>query len=365
MHLVGGNGGIAWFTLIWPAPDVINNFVPTFAYDNPANAGLVPGLDAAHPLFARKIGARLLWDGTGKHPQPTVFVAGSNQTHTSSPQTTILSTGTDVIAAGTVIQSGLTASLPVLVFKAGLRFGPATGAPAPAVVSSIDGAIGALRGVAPISAALEADLRPLPVTLTGWGIDASTPQVVADLARTLLFTANVFRHGLVSTVLMPAFNDDPHGAFAGGDAIAAARADQLARVLDGFYTELALHTEPNASANGTPLSLADNVLLLVSGDTPKNSFNRNGWSDGTVGSANLLYVRSNGFLKPGWFGRISVNGRSNFDPTTGVADTTTLAGVSTTAAQLGILDAMTRGNVAAVTALSPAPFAGVIASTPP
>ena len=76
-------------------------------------------------------------------------------------------------------------------------------------------------------------------------------------------------------------------------------------------------------------------------------------------------MRSNSFLKPGWFGRISVNGRSNFDPATGVADTTTLAGVSTTAAPLGIFDAMTRGKVAAVTALSPAAFAGVVATTHP
>jgi hypothetical protein len=169
----------------------------------------------------------------------------------------------------------------------------------------------------------------------------------------------------ISTVLMPAFNDDPHGAFAGGDAQPAMRADSLARILDGFYAELAAHPEPKCSPVGTPLSLADNVVTIVSGDTPKTPFNRNGWGDGTPGNSNLVYVRSNGYLKPGWFGDLNAtNGRVNFDPATG-AQFAAANAVSTTAAQLGILFAITRGNVAAVSAASTAPYAGVVATTLP
>jgi hypothetical protein len=361
VHLVGGNGGLSWFTLIWPAPIVITGFNPAFAYDNPATAGLVAATSPDHPLYARKIGARVVWEGIGRHPQPSVFVEGTNQTHTNTPQTT----GTEVLAAGATMQMQLAAPLPVLAFKAGLSYGPAPGAPAPVFVAGIDAAIAALRVVTPIPPALEQDLRPDATKLASWGIDGSTAQVVVDLARNLLFAANVFRNGLVATVLLPAFNDDPHGAFAGGDAVPAARADLLARVLDGFYAELALHNEPKASSTGAPLSLADNVMLLVSGDTPKNSFNRNGWGDGTPGGTNLFYARSNGFLKPGWFGSITPNGKTNFDPTTGAASASALPVASTSATLLGVLFAMTRGNVAAVTAASNAAFAGVIEATPP
>src|SRR6202161_1388171 len=43
-ELVGGNGGLAWYTLEWPVPNVIENYAPTYAYDNPTYAVAV--LDA-------------------------------------------------------------------------------------------------------------------------------------------------------------------------------------------------------------------------------------------------------------------------------------------------------------------------------
>jgi hypothetical protein len=132
-----------------------------------------------------------------------------------------------------------------------------------------------------------------------------------------------------------------------------------------FYAELATSTESRCSNAGQPLPLADNVVLLVSGDTFKNSFNRNGWGDGTPGNSNLLFVRSNGFLKPGWFGTIAPGVRTNFDPATGVASATANLNASTAAAQLGILFAIARGNTAAVAQVSSAPFGGVIETTLP
>jgi len=362
VHIVAGNGGLAWFTLIWPAPEVITSYNPNFAYDNPANAAPAPGTDPDHPLFVRKVGARLVGQGYGRHDLAAVFVSGTNQTHTSTPDLTTVPGGPEVVAAGVAVQLGLAAPVPVISMKEGLRFGPATGAPLAVTALTVDAAIGAIGSATPLSPALQQSLRPAPATLASWGINAATPTNVAALANNLLFAANAFRLGLVSTVLMPAFNDDPHGAWAGGDASAAARADALARILDGFFAELARYTEPKANPDGTPLSLADNVVLVVSGDTPKNPFNRNGWSDGTPGNSNLVYVRANGYLKPGWFGRISLNGRTNFDPTTGLLSTTTTVPASTAAMQLGILYAIARGNAGIVSAASPAPYAGVVAN---
>ena len=33
VHVVAGSGGLAWFTLAWPAPAVITGFQTTYAYD--------------------------------------------------------------------------------------------------------------------------------------------------------------------------------------------------------------------------------------------------------------------------------------------------------------------------------------------
>src|SRR5207249_2300792 len=106
---------------------------------------------------------------------------------------------------------------------------------------------------------------------------------------------------VAGTIVFPALRDDPHGAFAD---LAHERyyADSLARILHRFYLELAAHDEPVCSHHGYALSLADNVVLVVTGDTPKNPFARAGWPDGTPGSANVVFVRANGWLVPGWFG---------------------------------------------------------------
>lgn len=224
-------------------------------------------------------------------------------------------------------------------------------------VASVLAAIAAVKAVATITPADEQDLTPTDAKLATWGITPATPQGLADLAAILWFTAQAFRLGLVSTVLLPAFSDDPHGAFAGGDALVASRTEALTRILDSFYDVLVPYPEPKGGHGGQPLSLADNVVFVVSGDTPKTPFNRNGWGDGTPGNSNLMYVRSNGYLKPGWFGSIT--------PTTGFTNAAALPLPATVAAQLGILFAISRGNAPAVAAASAAPFAGVVATPLP
>jgi hypothetical protein len=102
----------------------------------------------------------------------------------------------------------------------------------------------------------------------------------------------------------------------------------------------------------------------VSGDTFKNPFSRTGWADGTPGNANLLYVRSNGWLKPGWFGALTPGTRTNFDPDTG-ALTSLGAPIASNAARLGALFAISRGDAAAVAAVSSQTYGGLVSSPPP
>lgn len=372
VHIVGGNGSLGWFTQVWPLPAVVgaSPFNPSYSLDDPANFELVPGTGASHPLYARLIGARHVLEGLGESPEPTVFVASTNQTHDEAPKTTLLDTGVEVVAAGAALQAPLARGLVAISIDplSPLPFGPAPGAPTVARVVDVAAAIQALKAVTPISPAVEQDLTPSSAQLASYGVTGATPALVAALARNLAFAANAFRLGLVGTVVMRGFNNDPHGAFDSGDA--TPRAIDLTNLLDGFYADLAAHHEPTCGVDGRAPSLADNTVLAVSGDTYKTPFNRFGWGDGTPGNSNLLYVRSNGFLKPGWFGSITTaavpNARIDFDPTTGE-----LAPVpspnptpATRAAQLGLLYAISRGNAAAVAQVSAAPYQGVIAPTP-
>ncbi|HEV7733484.1 MAG TPA: hypothetical protein VGR62_15055 [Candidatus Binatia bacterium] len=362
VHIIGGNGGLAWFTIVWPLPAVIAANSATYSYDDVTLAAQVPGTEAGHPLYARRIGARTLFDGTGTQPQPSVFVAGANQTHTGSPDVTSVGS-VEIIAAGAALQGDLQA--PVAVIKIGSgQYGPAPDAPLAAAVADVEGAISAIDDVTPLSSEVEASLRPTIAALATWGVDGSTPVILANLARNLLFAANAFRLGMVSTVVIQAMNDDPHGAFADIGGTLKPRADALTKILDSFYAELSAHSETTCGHANGPLSLADNVVLVVSGDTFKDPFNRSGWGDGTPGSANLLYVRSNGYLKPGWFGALTPGTRTVFDPDTG-ALTALGAPAATTAARLGVLFAISRGNTEAVTAVSPSAYGGLVASPLP
>ena len=138
----------------------------------------------------------------------------------------------------------------------------------------------------------------------------------------------------------------------------------LVGILDGFYAELASVNELGCGHNGAPLTLADNVVFVVSGDTPKNSFTAAGWPDGSAG--NLLYVRSNGWLTPGWFGDVlSASTKTNFNPTTGALDPAATNEASLAAAVNGLLYAIARGSAPAVSAFNTSPYAGVVAAPAP
>ena len=354
--IVAGNGSLSWFTLAWPAPAVINGFQGAFAYDDPARTRSVSS-DPAHPLFARTLGATLapIWDGAGRVPHPTVFVAGTNETHTNTPTSINNAVGQSMLAAGAVLQAPLEPAVRVMVIGVNGAYGTAAGAPAREQVTNVDAAIATIVNS---GAANDAQLRPTAAQLAAY-VSPGSPQNVVEMATELAFAANAFRTGTLGTLVIDGFNDDPHGAFDGN--IATGRADQLAQLLDAFYRDLARSNELACGDGGNFLSLADNTALIVFGDTPKNSFNRAGWADGTPGNSNWIYVRGNGFTKPGWFGEISPMLRTNFNPNTGNLDGTASVSSSTAAAWAGSLYAISRGNLAGVMQYTNAPFAGVIA----
>jgi hypothetical protein len=336
---------------------VIKNFSSSYAYDQPAKALSVGS--PAHPLFAREISNQALWQGTGSAPQPSVFVAGSNETHTNMPQSIVVSpTAGGLMADGAVIQKPLAPVIPVMIFSPAGPYGTATGAPTPVMVSDVTAAVAAFNGL--ISAAKQAKLTPTSAQIASYFPAGVTPSAVeTTLATNLAFTANALKLGLIGSVVLPAFNDDPHQLFQSGGA--TARADDLASILNTFYTDLGTANEASCGHAGKAISLADNTVMVVDGDTPKNSFNNAGWPDGTPGSANLLYVRSNGYTIPGWFGDLEPTTRTNFDPSTGALSAGTSNADSTAAAFAGTLYAIARGSQAKVATFTSAPYAGVLA----
>lgn len=350
VHLVAHTGGLAWFQLLLPVPAVVTANNPDYAIDDPKRFTSLGTTD--HPLYMRNRGAIPFWVGTGKSPLPTVLVAGNNETHADNPTSAVKIANKNAIAYGAGLQRALGPKVPALTFGTVL-FGTAPGSPTAVNVPDVKGAVAALVSVG----YPEARLTPDPATVARW-YGAGAAVKVTQLAQQLLFAANAFKLGAVGTVVIPAMNDDPHGAFA-DTGYTTTVANDLASVLAGFYTELATSFETNCgAADGSRLSLADNVVFLVNGDTFKDPFQRNGWPDGTPGGSNLLFVRSNGFMKAGWFGRLEPGIRTNFSPSNGL-QSTDLAADSTAAAVNGLVWAISRGNAASVTGFDAAPYAGV------
>ncbi|MBX3201863.1 MAG: hypothetical protein KF894_27255 [Labilithrix sp.] len=356
VHLVAGMGGLAWFTLVWPVPSVISSFDPAYAYDDPTRAAPAPGTSTAHPLYARRVDGAIVWEGTGKQPMPTVLVAGRNQTHTDSPITTRMGAH-EIVAAGAAAQESLAAPLASLRFVLpALHYGPAPDAPPIRDVASVGDAVDAIAEVTTLTEAQRAELAP-GADLASW-TGPNAPGAVVALATFLRFTATAFRDGLVGTVVMPAMSTDPHEVFSNGNA--APTADALGRVLHRFYEELSQSSEPSCTRAGEAVSLADNVVLLVSGDTPKNPFRRDSWPDGTPGGANWIYARANGYLVPGWFGQVTPTGKASFNPSTGALDPAAAADSAERAALAGVLFAMTRGDAAYVAGLDSGTYQGLV-----
>jgi hypothetical protein len=149
--------------------------------------------------------------------------------------------------------------------------------------------------------------------LSRYGVNRGTRRVELDIAKTLIIGVKAFQLGLTSSITLEALGDDPHGAFNNMNSLTNT-VTNLGAMLDGFMGDL--RGTPDDSCSGS--TLADNFVMTIAGDTPKNPLNRNGWPDGTPGGSNWMYVLGAGHIKTGWHGGIDRDGNvQGFNPATG------------------------------------------------
>jgi hypothetical protein len=318
--------------------------------------------------------------------QMTAFMAGANETHRRDPNTATNLGGNSLIAVAAALQVTNPSVIPVVTIN-NTPFGNAPGAPRPSAVGSADQFVGLFNSAASRSGGLlessaDAGLydahyaalaslnraagRPTQTKSYGtaktaarllgtnlasqlaitdadrarYGVNAGTRTNLRELAENLMVTAKAFRMGLTSSVVMPAMNDDPHGAF---NDMANLRntAMTMGMILDGFMADLA--AAEDASCAGT--TLADNVVLTIHGDTPKNPRARSGWPDGTPSNSNWMYVMGNGLIKTGWFGGVLRDGTvKGFDPATG-AENDAAANTLAAPASAAVAYAIAKGDM--------------------
>ena len=381
VHLVAGTGGFAWFQLIWPHNAIAAAGNANFAFHAIGQSQLAPDTDKPFTYAPETP-----WRAYDPSKRISAYMAGNNQTHTATPGSAA-TTGNNnsLLATCASIQRTTPSLLPVIGINP-IDFGAAPGAPAVATVGDADGMVQLFNSAAsrailqvPEDAALyeayykalvglnRAATRPtqirglkvgkqaagflgqnlasqLQITdddLGRYGIGGGTPNTVRDIARALIVAVKAFKLNLTQSIIMPCFNDDPHGAFGNMTALNNT-VSSLGKVLDAFMGDLADTPDPSCSAR----SLADGVVLTVHGDTPKDPRDRSGWPDGTPGNSNWIYAMGNGYLKTGWFGGVKADGNvDGFDPTTGDTITNGGSGGTAPAAGAAVAFAVAKGDM--------------------
>lgn len=353
IQIVGGNGGLAWFTLLWPAPAVIQSFdAANFAFDDPSFVTEIL-TDSSHPLYSRLINDEALFKGKGKAPHPSVLVAGKDDAHVTSPgEIMTSSTGITVAAEAAALQVSMRPTVGAIVVSTAGPYGQAPGAPAPVAVGDVSG----MAAVLPATAAVTQD------QMSRYFAGSTTTAGSTALGTALALAANAFRDNALGTLIVSAYNDDPHGAWTMGNGVATNRADEITRILNALETDLASTMEPTCGHDNQPISLADNTVIAIIGDTYKNPFVRTNWQDGTPANSNLLFLRSNGFVTPGWFGRLDdATTIRNFNPADG-SQSAFGPGVdplATAAVNAATFYAISRGDIHVVEQITTAEFVGL------
>ena len=354
VHIIAGNGGFAWFQLLWPHNDVAAAHNNSFAFHAPGQETMAQG--TAKPLT---FGPQAPWKTLPAAKQVTAFMCGNNETHTNQPQSSSTLAGNSLFAVAAALQQTNPSVIPVITVD-DVPYGTAPGAPRPSRVGGADQIVGLFNSAASRTGGLLANpanadvyqahyealislnraanrstttaayatgksaahllgtnlasaLQVQQADLDRYGVTAGTRSPIQDIAKTLIVSVKAFKLGLTSSVVLPAMKDDPHGAFNDMNSLLSTVTD-LGKVLDGFYTDMA--STPDDQCAGQ--SLADSLVMTIHGDTPKDPLDRNGWPDGTEQNANWTYVLGNGMLKTGWFGGIDRNGNvKGWDPATG------------------------------------------------
>ncbi|MEM1030230.1 MAG: twin-arginine translocation signal domain-containing protein [Myxococcota bacterium] len=378
ISLVGGNGGFAWFQLLFPHKEVSQANNNNFAYHASAADSPLAGDTDRDIHFSPNTPWR------DKTHRITAMMAGTNETHTAVPTSAANLDGTGMLAAIASIQAELPALLPVIGVEP-FSFGTADGAPAVTRVDDPEGMIELFNSSASRSIlAIEEDsaqyeafykaflglnraaarptmqgqmritkasanflgrnlanmLRPTQEDRTRYGIQGA-PNNIEELGTGLIIATKAFRMGLTNAVILPALRDDPHQAFNDMNNLNN-RVGRLQQMLDALMEDLEGTPDPAC----TNQNLADTTVLTIHGDTPKTPLNRSGWPDGTPGDCNWLYVLGAGYLKTGWFGEVRANNTAvGFDPATGENLPSQAADVTSAAAGAAALYAIAQGDM--------------------
>jgi hypothetical protein len=402
VHIRAGNGGLAWFQLLWPHNDIAQarDTNDRIAFHLPGDHTVINGTGGKLTLCADSPFATL-----PPQLQMTAFMAGQAEMHTNNPTTISRSlSGNSMFAIAAVLQHDNPGVVPVIAVGDS-QIGSAPGSPVAAVVPTGADIVGLFNSAASRAGGLlatttHADLyRAQYATLTAlnraadrsttklayttgrsaasflgtnlaaklavqladeqrYGIDATatpTPRrEIADIARTLIVTAKAFQLGLTSSVILPGLRDDPHGAFGDPTGLRASTTG-LKKALDAFMADLASKTD---SVTGAKLS--DEIVMTIDGDTPKTPLDRNAWPDDTPANSNWVYVYGGGKLKTGWFGGIDRTGTTTgFDPATGATKSYN-GDLQAKAACAAVAYAIARGDLRAVQDFSRMDISGII-----
>jgi hypothetical protein len=341
VHLVAGNGGGAWFTLLWPHPDVALAANPNFAWHRPGMATLVGG--TKKPLVR---GPDTPWEQLAPARQMTAFICGNNETHTNGPNSTATLGGSNIYGVISSLQTGAPSVVPVITIG-NVNYALAAGSPQATGTNNADGVVNLFNSAASqaggllsmsrdanlykahydafaqlnraanrsttkqsyvtasgaagfLGTNLAAKLAITPADLARYGINGNTRGNVAAIGRTFIVAVKAFQMGLTNSIVMPAMNDDPHGAFPNDVQTVPG---QLKMVFDAFMNDLI-----NTQDDVTKRSLADDTVISINCDTTKDSLNRNGWPDGTRNNHNVLWVWGGGHLYSGWYGSLKRDG---------------------------------------------------------
>jgi hypothetical protein len=341
VHLAAGHGGLAWFQLFWPQVDIARAHNPSFAWHKLGQEVDVPG--TARPLV---IGPDTPWANLPAERQVTCFTCGYNETHVTNAQSTTTLNGSSIFAIASLLQASTNAVIP-FVTLGGAAGGAAPGADPAANVADADGLIALFTGAAASAGGILSNPADAQVykmqfdaltqlnraanrttqtqayatasgaarllgtnlaarlSITGddlarYGITGDTRAGVVAIARAMIITVKAFQMGLMNAIVMPAMLDDPHTAFAGDVDVVP---PQLKLVFDAFMADLAATTD-----DATGVALADDTVITIHGDTPKDALTAAGWPDGTRQNTNHVYLYTAGHAKPGWFGSLDRTG---------------------------------------------------------
>jgi hypothetical protein len=408
VHIRAGTGGLAWFQLMWPHNDVAAAHDTAKAW--PFAPGVTQRISGTDKTLT--VGPQTPWVSLDAAHQVTAIMAGTNEQHTNIPKSIAQSVNSgSLFAISSVLQNDSPSVVPVITVGE-LDFGSAPGAPEPSKVPGADDIVGLFNSAASrsnqlLATSAHADLyRAQYATLAAlnrasnlsttrvpyhtarsaakflgtnlasslqyrgatddalYGMNlaeytaiSNTPgelrkDQVTAFGRTLAVAAKAFDMGLTSSVILPSLRDDPHGAFAGGGALTADALNvvtTMKRMLDGFMADLAAR------------NLADDVVITIEGDTPKDPNINQTWPDATPNMSNWIYILGGGKLRSGWYGNIDRNGNvAGFDLATGADNTSPKADLQAQAAVAATAYAITRGDIRRVQDFSRVEISGLI-----